>query len=111
MPRYHPEPPYTHGTAAKCGVLLINLGTPDAPTTSAVRRYLREFLSDPRVIDIPALARWLLLNAVILPTRPAKSAAAYRQVWTEKGSPLLLFSRAFEAALAQELGADTVVAL
>src|SRR5260370_8112234 len=73
----------------KKGLLLINLGTPDAPTTSAVRRYLREFLSDPRVIDINPIARWLLLNLVILPTRPQRSAAAYKKIWTERGSPLL----------------------
>src|SRR5260370_36650950 len=73
----------------KKGLLLINLGTPDAPTTSAVRRYLREFLSDPRVIDINPIARWLLLNLVILPTRPQRSAAAYKNIWTGRGSPLL----------------------
>jgi ferrochelatase len=70
------------------GLLLINLGTPAAPTTEAVRSYLKEFLSDPLVVDLPAFGRWLLLNLVILPFRPAKSAAAYRQVWTERGSPL-----------------------
>jgi ferrochelatase len=70
MPRYLPEPPYTHGTAAKCGVLLINLGTPDAPTAPAVRRYLREFLSDPRVVEIPRATWWLILNLFILPFRP-----------------------------------------
>ena len=66
------------------GLLLINLGTPDAPTTPAVRRYLREFLSDPRVIDINPVGRALLLNLIILPFRPAKSAHAYRQIWDEK---------------------------
>ena len=72
------------------GLLLINLGTPDAPTTAAVRRYLREFLSDPRVIDIHPVGRALLLNFVILPSRPAKSAAAYRAIWDDtRGSPLL----------------------
>jgi ferrochelatase len=88
----------------KTGILLINLGSPEAPTAAAVRPYLREFLSDPRVIDIPAPLRWLLLNAVILPFRPAKSAEAYRQVWTPEGSPLLAHSRAFAARLAEELG-------
>jgi ferrochelatase len=88
----------------KTGILLINLGSPEAPTAAAVRPYLREFLSDPRVIDIPAPLRWLLLNAVILPFRPAKSAEAYRQVWTSEGSPLLAHSRAFAARLAEELG-------
>lgn len=74
------------------GLLLINLGTPDAPTTPAVRRYLRQFLSDPRVIDVSAVGRALLLHLVILPFRPAKSAAAYRKIWGERGSPLLYHS-------------------
>jgi ferrochelatase len=74
------------------GLLLINLGTPSAPETGPVRRYLREFLSDPRVLDIHPVARWLLLNLVILPTRPAKSAEAYRKVWMDRGSPLLVHS-------------------
>jgi protoporphyrin/coproporphyrin ferrochelatase len=88
MPRYLPEPAYTHGTTAKCGVLLINLGTPEAPTAAAVRRYLREFLSDPRVVEIPRAAWWLILNFFILPLRPRESARRYAQVWTPDGSPL-----------------------
>jgi protoporphyrin/coproporphyrin ferrochelatase len=87
------------------GLLLINLGTPDAPTTPAVRRYLREFLSDPRVLDIGAVGRALLLNAIILPTRPAKSAHAYRQVWdAERGSPLLAYSKDLARGVAEALG-------
>jgi len=78
------------------GILLVNLGTPDAPTTGAVRRYLAEFLSDPRVVEMPRLL-WML----ILRTRPARTAAAYREVWTEKGSPLLTISREQEQALQQ----------
>lgn len=95
----------------KTGVLLINLGSPEAPTAAAVRPYLREFLSDPRVIDIPAPLRWLLLNAVILPTRPAKSAEAYAQVWTPEGSPLLVHSREFTGKMVRALGEDYVVTL
>jgi len=76
------------------GVLLVNLGTPDAPMAAEVRRYLREFLSDPRVLDISPLGRWLLLNLIILPTRPARSAEAYRKIWGPDGSPLLVHSRA-----------------
>ena len=87
----------------KSGVLLINLGTPDAATTPAVRRYLREFLSDPRVLDLPAPARAALLNLVILPTRPAQSAAAYRKVWGPDGSPLMVFSTALCERLQQRL--------
>lgn len=75
----------------KTGYLLVNLGSPDAPTAKAVRPYLRQFLSDPRVLDIPAAVRWMVLNVFILPFRPAKSAHAYRQIWTEKGSPLIVY--------------------
>src|SRR5690606_27183520 len=86
------------------GLLLINLGTPDEPTRPAVRRYLREFLSDPRVLDINPVARKLLLELVILPRRPAQSAAAYQQIWDERGSPLLYHSRDLAAAVAGRLG-------
>jgi len=84
---YQPEPAYTHGTPEKTAVLLVNLGTPDAPTAPAVRRYLKEFLSDPRVIEIPRLAWWPILNGIILNTRPAKSAAKYASIWLPEGSP------------------------
>lgn len=87
------------------GLLLINLGTPDAPTTPAVRRYLREFLSDPRVIDINPIGRALLLNLIILPFRPAKSAHAYRSIWDDRrGSPLLAFSKDLAAGVQTKLG-------
>ena len=75
------------------GILLSNLGTPDAPESGPVRRYLREFLSDPRVLDIHPVGRWLLLNFVILPVRPAKSAEAYQKIWSKQGSPLLFHSQ------------------
>jgi protoporphyrin/coproporphyrin ferrochelatase len=81
------------------GVLLTNLGTPDAPTTKDVRRYLAEFLSDPRVVEMPRLLWWLILHGVILRTRPARSAAAYRKIWSERGSPLLAISYDQTAAL------------
>ena len=74
------------------GVLLVNLGTPDNPQPAAVRRYLSEFLRDPRVIDIPILFRYLLLYLFILPFRPKKSSDAYRSIWTKEGSPLLTHS-------------------
>jgi ferrochelatase len=95
----------------RTGVLLVNLGTPDAPRPAEVRRYLREFLGDPRVLDMPALARWLLLNLVILPRRPRASARAYAKVWTPEGSPLLVHGRALAAALARELGPEYAVVL
>lgn len=89
---------------APTGVLLVQLGTPASPATGDVRRYLREFLSDPRVLDLPALPRWLLLHLVILPRRPRASAAAYRSIWTPEGSPLLVHSRALAEGVARELG-------
>ena len=88
MPRYLAEPDYHHGTPDKTAVLLINLGTPDAPTPSAVRRYLKEFLSDPRVVEIPKPIWWLILNGIILNVRPRKSAEKYASIWTPEGSPL-----------------------
>lgn len=93
------------------GLLLINLGTPDEPTTPAVRRYLREFLSDPRVVDIPPAARAALLNLVILPRRPAQSAAAYRSIWDERGSPLLFHSEDLAQRVRERLGDSWRVAL
>ena len=77
------------------GVLLVNLGTPDAPTPAAVRRYLAEFLSDPRVVEIPAAIWQPILRGAVLTTRPRKSAHAYAQVWTERGSPLAAISSYF----------------
>jgi ferrochelatase len=93
------------------GVLVMNVGTPDAPTTTDVRRYLREFLSDPRILDTNAAARFLLLRLVILPFRPARSAEAYRKIWTAGGSPLLVHGHAFRDGLAARLGGDYEVAL
>src|SRR3954468_5889536 len=113
MPRFLPEAPYTHGTAAKCGVLLINLGTPDAPTAPAVRRYLREFLTDPRVVEIPPAIWWLILNFFILPFRPKQSARRYAQVWTPDGSPLRMHTekqaRMLRGYLGERIKAPLVV--
>jgi len=93
----------------KIGVLLINLGTPDAPTPKAVRRYLKEFLSDPRVVEIPKLVWWPILNGIILTTRPRKSAHAYSQVWGPGGSPLAAITKAQAAALQERLGEGVMV--
>lgn len=93
MPDYEPTPIFVHGTASSTGVLVVNLGTPEAPTTSAVRRFLKQFLWDPRVVEYPRLLWWLILNLVILVIRPPRSAAAYRKIWTDDGSPLMIFSR------------------
>lgn len=95
----------------KKGLLLVNLGTPDAPEAGPVRRYLREFLSDPRVLDINAAGRKLLLETVILPFRPAKSAEAYRKVWMPEGSPLMVHSRALEARVRERLAGEWEVEL
>lgn len=95
----------------KPGLLIVNLGTPDGPDTASVRRYLREFLSDPRVVDLNPVGRWLLLNLVILPFRPAKSARAYQKIWTREGSPLLVHGRALAAAVAKELAGEFEVEL
>jgi len=84
------------------GILLINLGTPDDTSKSAIRRYLREFLSDPRVVDIHPVARWVLLNVIILPFRTPKTAHAYQKVWTDEGSPLMVNSNNFTKKLRQE---------
>ncbi|WP_395391132.1 ferrochelatase [Novosphingobium sp. BL-8A] len=103
-------PPSNSGVAvSRVGVLLVNLGTPDAPTAPAVRRYLAEFLSDPRVVEIPAIAWKPILHGVILRTRPAKSAHAYSQVWTDKGSPLAVITAAQAEKLQQRLGQDIMV--
>ena len=101
----------TETPRSRTGVLIIQLGTPDSPRTPDVRRYLREFLSDPRVLNMPALARWLLLEGVILRTRPRKSAAAYAKIWSSEGSPLLVHSEALREGVADALGDEYVVAL
>ena len=95
--------------AGKLGVLLINLGTPDAPEPAAVRRYLAEFLSDRRVVEIPALIWWPILHGIILTTRPRKSAHAYAQIWREDGSPLAAITRAQAAALQERFGGRVLV--
>lgn len=88
----------------KIGVLLVNLGTPDAPTTSAVKRYLKQFLSDRRVVEIPPIIWQPILRGIILNTRPQKSAKAYAKVWTDKGSPLAFFTAAQADALQTRMG-------
>jgi len=93
--QYKGQTDYDHkGPSPKQGVILCNLGTPDAPQTSDLRRYLKQFLSDPRVVEVPRLLWWLILNLVILRLRPRRSAKLYRSVWTAKGSPLLVNTQA-----------------
>ena len=89
---FQPEPAYTHGQAQRTAILLCNLGTPDAATAPALRRYLGQFLSDHRVVEIPRLVWLPILHGIILRTRPAKSAAKYASVWTPEGSPLAVWT-------------------
>ena len=95
----------------KTGVLLINLGTPDSPSTSDVRSYLFQFLNDPRVIDLPWLLRKILVNLIIVPFRAPKSAKLYQQLWTDNGSPLLHNSNIVSQMLDDALGEDYTVHL
>ncbi len=106
-----PPPDHPRIPPSRIAVLLINLGTPDAPEAAAVRRYLAEFLSDPRVIEIPRLAWLPILHGIVLRTRPAKSAHAYKQVWTNEGSPLLAIAKRQRDQLQQRLGDEIPVAL
>lgn len=104
---------FDHGQPPRIGVLITNLGTPEAPHRKALRVYLKEFLSDPRVVEVPRLLWWFILNGIILNIRPARSAAAYRTVWTGQGSPLLINTRnqaeALQEALAGRFGDRVIV--
>ena len=91
--KYKLDDNYSHGDKRKIGVLLVNLGTPDEPTTKAVKKYLKEFLSDPRIVEIPKFIWWVILNLIILNIRPRKSRDLYKKIWLENGSPLLVISK------------------
>lgn len=111
--KYRSNSSFTHNQADKIGVLITNLGTPDAPKKAQLKRYLKEFLSDPRVVEVPRFIWWMVLNLVILNIRPRRSARAYSTVWTERGSPLLFHTKDQAAALRTQLqmqhGTDVVV--
>jgi ferrochelatase len=111
--KYRSQQQFTHRQQDKVGVLITNLGTPDAPTAKALRPYLKQFLSDPRVVEVPRLIWWMILNGVILNIRPRRSAKAYDSVWTEQGSPLMVHtqaqSEALKNALQQAYGDDVVL--
>lgn len=111
--QYQGASQFRHDQPSRIGLLITNLGTPDAPTTPALRRYLAEFLSDPRVVEVPRLLWMLILHGIILRVRPRRSAHAYQSVWTEAGSPLMLHTLAqrdaLRAALKQQWGDDLVV--
>lgn len=91
--RYQGSPNYSHATPSKVGVLITNLGTPAAPTAKALKPYLKQFLWDPRVVEVPRPIWWMILNGIILNVRPKRSAEAYSEVWTERGSPLLFHTQ------------------
>jgi ferrochelatase len=99
-----PEPAHAHGSAGRTALLLVNLGTPDAPQAPAVRRYLAQFLADPRVVEIPRWLWWPILHGIVLRTRPAKSAAKYASIWTSEGSPLQVWSEKQAKLLLGSLG-------
>ena len=102
--KYIGQTDYDHdGASPRQGILLCNLGTPDAPRPAELRRYLKEFLSDPRVVEIPRLLWWMILNLIILRIRPRRSAKLYQSVWTEAGSPLMLYSQGQVNAVKQRL--------
>ncbi|MEE4280156.1 MAG: ferrochelatase [Halieaceae bacterium] len=101
--KYRGSPNFSHDQEPKTGVLVTNLGTPEAPTKTALRPYLKQFLSDPRVVEVPRLLWWLILNGIILNVRPARSAEAYETVWTDKGSPLLFHTRDQAEGIQQRL--------
>jgi ferrochelatase len=111
--KYRSQTAFTHAQPDKIGVLISNLGTPRAPTKQALRPYLKQFLSDPRVVEIPKLLWWCILNGIILNIRPKRSAAAYKTVWTEDGSPLLTHTKHQAQGLAErfakQYGDDVVV--
>lgn len=102
---FRKEPPYAHGARIKTAVVLVNLGTPDAPTPKAVRSYLKEFLSDRRVVEIPRAVWWCILNGIILPFRAKQSAEKYASIWTPQGSPLKVHTEKQTALLQQTLSA------
>ncbi|MBB4842057.1 ferrochelatase [Paucibacter oligotrophus] len=104
MSKPQAEAPYTHGSASKTALLFCNLGTPDAPTAPALRRYLAQFLSDPRVVEIPRIVWGAILHGIILRVRPAKSAAKYAGIWTREGSPLKVWTEKQAKLLQGQLG-------
>ena len=115
MSRYSGEQDFQHDSTGCLGVLMVNLGSPDAPTNDAVRRYLAEFLWDPRVVEIPRPLWWMILHGMVLRLRPSRSAHAYQRVWTDEGSPLLVISQrqvhAVQNAFDSQYGDQIKVAL
>ncbi len=106
--KYLGKSDYNHASSGKVGVLITNLGTPEAATPSALRKYLREFLWDPRVVEFPRLLWWLVLNLVILRIRPRRSAETYAKIWTQEGSPLMMHIKSQLTALKQKFAANNL---
>lgn len=104
---FAPEPLYQHNSSATAGILLVNLGTPEAPTAQALRPYLKQFLSDPRVVEVPRAIWWPILNGIILNTRPRQSAAKYAKIWSPEGSPLKVHTQRQALLLRGYLGVRT----
>ena len=96
---------------AKKAVLLVNLGSPDSTDVGDVRRYLKQFLMDPRVLDSAYLLRWFVVNLLILPLRPKQTAKAYERIWTKEGSPLIICSRELQAAISNAVDIDVELAM
>ena len=111
--KYKSQSSFSHAQADKVGVLISNLGTPEAPSKQALKPYLKQFLSDPRVVEVPKVIWWCILNLVILNIRPKRSAEAYKTVWTDEGSPLLVHTKnqakGLEAKLKEEFGDNVVL--
>lgn len=103
MPKFKGKENYEHGSDSCLGILITNLGTPEAPTAAAIRKYLAEFLWDPRVVEIPRPIWWLILHGIILNTRPRVKARDYKKIWTDEGSPLLVISKQQRDALQTNL--------
>jgi ferrochelatase len=111
MNRFTANKDYQHGDSLTTAVVLVQLGTPTAPTAKALREYLAEFLADPRVVEIPAAVWRIILHGVILRVRPSKSAAKYKSIWTEEGSPLRVYTEKQVEAVKQSLGKDVEVVM
>ncbi|MFQ6403930.1 ferrochelatase [Methylophilus sp. 'Pure River'] len=115
MTYYQPEPAYTHGSQPKVGILLANLGTPEAPTAQALRPYLKQFLMDRRVVEIPRLIWWCILHGIILVIRPKKSAEKYASIWHKDGSPLMVYAvqqkKLLQGYLSQKINSPFAVEL
>ena len=106
--RFSGQDDFNHRRQDKIGVLVTNLGTPEAATGKALKKYLKQFLSDPRVVEIPRLLWWLILNGIILNIRPKRSAKLYETVWTERGSPLLFHTQDQADAIRKQLAKQNI---